>query len=57
MKVIFLVPAEAELNEAVAYYNEQGEGLGYRFAAEVKDAIARIIGFPEAWPELSVSTR
>jgi hypothetical protein len=32
MEVIFLEPAESELKEAVRYYNEQSEELGYEFA-------------------------
>ena len=28
MKIRFLAPAEAELLEAIAYYNQQSEGLG-----------------------------
>jgi plasmid stabilization system protein ParE len=57
MNVDFLKPAEAEFLEAVAYYNQQSEGLGYEFAAEVKRTIERIIGFPDAWPKLSERTR
>ena len=57
MKIEFLATAEAELAEAVSYYNEQSEGLGYAFAAEVKQTIARILQFPEAWTKLSARTR
>jgi len=56
MNVSFLGPAEAELVDAVAYYNQQSEGLGYEFAAEVKRTMARIIQFPDAWPKLSERT-
>jgi hypothetical protein len=31
MEIIFLSPARDELNEAIAYYNGQSEGLGYEF--------------------------
>lgn len=37
MKVDFLAVAEAELAAAVAHYNQESEGLGYEFAAEVRD--------------------
>ena len=37
MEIKFLAPAEAELVDAISYYNMQGEGLGYEFAAEVKN--------------------
>ncbi len=57
MKVEILAAAEAELAEAVSYYNEQSEGLGYELAAEVKQTIARILQFPEAWTRLSARTR
>lgn len=43
MKVEFLEPAESELIEAVSYYNSEGEGLGYEFAAEVNRTIVRIL--------------
>jgi plasmid stabilization system protein ParE len=57
MRVEVLEPAEAEFREAVRYYNLQGEGLGYEFAAEVRRALSRIARFPEAWPALSPRTR
>ena len=57
MRVDFLEPAEAEFRAAVEYYNEQSEGLGYEFAAEVKRTITRIVEYPEAWTALSTRTR
>jgi hypothetical protein len=57
MNITFIAPAEAELLDAVAYYNMQSEGLGYEFAAEVKRTIERIIQYPEAWFQLSKRTR
>jgi plasmid stabilization system protein ParE len=57
MKVEVLEPAEAEFREAVEYYNQQSEGLGYEFAAEVKRTLSRIVRFPDAWPALSPRTR
>jgi len=57
MNVTFLAPAEAELLDAVDYYNSQSEGLGYEFAAEVKRTIERIVQYPEAWVQLSKRTR
>jgi len=57
MNVEFLPPAVAELAEAVAYYNDQSEGLGYEFAAEVKQTIGRILQYPNAWQKLSRRTR
>lgn len=57
MKIYSLGTADAELAEAIDYYNQQSEGLGYRFAAEVKRTIARIANHPQAWPRLSRRTR
>ncbi|MBT9171027.1 MAG: hypothetical protein DDT18_01384 [Actinobacteria bacterium] len=57
MKVEFLDVAEAEFTEVIAYYNQQSEGLGYEFAAEVKRTIGRIVQYPEAWAPLSKRTR
>ena len=57
MKIGFLDVAEDELTEAIAYYNQQSEGLGYEFAAEVKRTISRIAKYPKAWHSLSKRTR
>lgn len=57
MKVLFLTPAENELAEAMRYYNEQSEGLGYEFAAEVQRTVERIVRYPDAWTPLSHRTR
>lgn len=43
MKVKFLKIAEIELTEAISYFNEQSEGLGFEFAAEIKETIIRIV--------------
>ena len=57
MNVEILSAAEDELREAVAYYNEQSEGLGFEFAAEVKRTLQRILQYPHAWASLSKRTR
>ncbi len=57
MRVEVLEPAEAELREAVEYYNQEGEGLGYELAAEVRRTIARIVQYRDAWSSLSRRTR
>jgi len=36
VKIEFLSIAELEFADAVEYYNQQSEGLGFEFAAEVK---------------------
>ena len=53
MEIDFLPPAKGEFTEAISYYNSQGEGLGYEFAAEVKRTLERIVRYPEAWSKLS----
>ena len=55
--VVVLAAAERELLEAVAYYNEQSEGLGFDLAAEVQRTVERIIRHPLAWAALSKRTR
>lgn len=57
MKIQVLSCAEQEFAETVDYYNEQCPGLGYEFAAEVKDTFNRIESFPEAWPLISSRSR
>jgi plasmid stabilization system protein ParE len=57
MKAELLAAAEAELFDAVLYYNQQSEGLGYEFVAEVKQTLGRILRFPDAWHRLSERTR
>jgi len=53
MRIEILGEAEAELNEAIAYYEEIEWGLGIRLKEEVRAAI-RWIGhspeIPRLWP-------
>lgn len=57
MKILVLSCAEAELVEAVLYYNDQSPGLGYEFAAEVQRTFERIRHHPTAWPLFSSRSR
>jgi plasmid stabilization system protein ParE len=57
MRIDFLDPAKIEFAEAIAFYNQESEGLGYRFAAEVRKALSRIVQYPHAWTPLSKRTR
>ena len=57
MKVRFAAAAEYELNTAINQYNEQLDGLGFEFAAEVKKSITLIEAHPNAWPKLSETWR
>ena len=57
MNVMFLTVAEAEFFEAIKYYNQQSEGLGFDFALEVGRTLERIVQYPQAWTSLSKRTR
>lgn len=57
MRMEFLDPAKKEFKEAVIYYNQESEGLGYRFAAEVRRTLSRIEQYPHAWAPISKRTR
>jgi len=57
MRVSFLAPAETELDEAIAFYEHQQEGLGDEFLVEVLLTLERIKGFPSAWPQISQRIR
>jgi len=46
MKVRFLKLAEQELDDAVAWYNQQAEGLGRDFLDQLDRAIRRAAAFP-----------
>jgi len=50
MTFSFHPEAEIEFLEAVDYYEESRQRLGYDFASEIYSTIDRIISFPEAWP-------
>ena len=55
--VTILSEAEAELREAVKYYEEKRPGLGLDFAREVETSIQSVRHFPERWPVRSDGTR
>jgi len=57
LKVRFYKAAERELDEAIAYYEQQMPGLGRRYREAVKDALDRIKQFPDAYSPLSYRTR
>jgi plasmid stabilization system protein ParE len=57
MKIKLLSVAEQEFVEAVDYYNDQCQGLGYEFAAEINSTMERIVSFPQAWTQISSRTR
>lgn len=57
MRIEFLDPAKREFAETIAYYNKESEGLGYRFAAEVRRTLSCIALHPKAWMLISKRTR
>jgi hypothetical protein len=57
MSYSFHPQAEAELIQAIEYYDEYEEGLGYDFAIEVYSAVERASSYPEVWPVLDGDIR
>ena len=57
MRYSFHAQAEAELNDAVDYYNTRRPNLGWEFAEEVYVTIQSILAHPAAWTSLSERTR
>jgi plasmid stabilization system protein ParE len=57
MKVKFLRLAQAELDDAIHFYESEQNGLGARFRGEVFSSISRIIEFPAAYPIFGKRTR
>jgi plasmid stabilization system protein ParE len=49
MSYAFHPEAEAELNQAIEWYETREPGLGLDFATEVHAAIQRALSFPLAW--------
>lgn len=57
MKIVFLRPAENELDEAFKYYESMQEGLGFKFQAEVAHSLSRIVGQPLSYQEIGKYSR
>jgi len=57
MNFRFHPDAEAELINAINYYEESRENLGLEFAEEVYATIQRITEFPQAWRRMTETTR
>jgi len=55
--VTILHEAEAELREAVAFYESRSSGLGLDFAKEIKDSVHLLQQFPDRWPLREDNTR
>jgi plasmid stabilization system protein ParE len=57
MRVVYHPEAEAELVDAVRFYEEHVAGLGDRFLREFQEAIDAIASAPEMWPLIEGSIR
>jgi len=57
MKYILHPDAKRELQDAIDYYEERQNGLGYDFSLEVYSAIKRIVNNPKAWTILEDDIR
>ena len=57
MKVRFLIPAQLELDDTVAWYNQRSEGLGQEFLDELDRVVRRAIRFPQSCPEIEPGIR
>jgi plasmid stabilization system protein ParE len=57
MKVRFLTLAQQELDDAVAWYNEQADGLGKEFLDELDRALRRAVVFPMSCPQITFGLR
>jgi plasmid stabilization system protein ParE len=57
MKIKFLEIAQAELDDAIDFYNFERPGLGRQFLEELIIAIELIASYPDAWQECSKRTR
>ena len=57
MKVVFLAPAQNELDEAVAWYDREAAGLGRELLDELDRAVRRALAFPLSYPEIEPGIR
>jgi plasmid stabilization system protein ParE len=57
VKIRFLELAQQELDSAVAWYNQQSEGVGQGFLDELDRAVRRTVKFPLSCPEIEPGIR
>ncbi len=57
MKLRFLILAQRELDDAVAWYNEQAAELGQEFLDELDRVVRRAVTFPMSCPEIEPGVR
>jgi hypothetical protein len=56
MRFSFHPDAEAEFEQAVAYYESKQNGLGLEFADEILVGVARVLEYPKAGQRHSKNT-
>ena len=52
MRIRFLEAAQREIDDAVTWYNQREEALGFEFLDELDRSIRRIKSFPLVSPEV-----
>ena len=57
MRVRFLALAQREMDDAVAWYNEQSGNLGQEFLDELDRSVRRVVAFPMSCPEMGHGLR
>jgi plasmid stabilization system protein ParE len=57
MKVRFLTPAQTEVDDAVAWYDDQAVVLGQEFLDELDRAVRRTSAYPLSCPEIEPGLR
>ncbi len=57
MNIVILLEAEAELQDAVEYYDSESVALGDRLTAAYFQALDRIRDFPHVHPKGTLKTR
>lgn len=57
ISIRFLKTAQAELDEAVLYYNGESPGLGNEFLVESLNRLESIVAYPRAWHLYTSETR
>jgi plasmid stabilization system protein ParE len=57
VRVSLLPPAQAELDEAFSWYEEQAVGLGYEFLDEFDRSIRILSSFPKAFEQIGEGVR
>ncbi len=57
MKVRFLKPAQSEVDDVVAWYESQLQGLGTRFLDDLDRIIRRIVAYPLSCMEIEQGLR